>query len=143
MSKPTLKDVADAAGVSSTTASFVLAGKGRITPEIRRKVLETVAELGYQKVERFSSSPRPPKTLGVLFNISSEWVFTYHFIRPILDTIQKFCAEHDYLFVLVPLSQEMTPDQVLQQVLHQQCQGLFALHFGEEALFAKIGRAHV
>ena len=41
MAKVTLKDVADASGVSITTASFVMTGKGRISPEIRQKVLDS------------------------------------------------------------------------------------------------------
>lgn len=44
----TINDVADAAGVSITTVSHALNGKGRISDETRRRVAETATELGYR-----------------------------------------------------------------------------------------------
>lgn len=46
--RATSRDVARLAGVSQTTVSYVLAGKGRISPETRRRVLEATEELRYQ-----------------------------------------------------------------------------------------------
>ncbi|WP_454299277.1 LacI family DNA-binding transcriptional regulator [Salana multivorans] len=46
--RATSKDVARLAGVSQTTVSYVLAGKGRISPETRRRVVEASEELRYQ-----------------------------------------------------------------------------------------------
>ena len=43
----TIGDVARAAGVSRSTASYALSGKRAITPAVRAKVLEAVQELGY------------------------------------------------------------------------------------------------
>lgn len=48
---PTLKDVAQQAGVSVTTASIVMNGKseeGRISPETAHRVLQTAEELNYR-----------------------------------------------------------------------------------------------
>ena len=50
MAKTTLKDVADQAGVSMTTASFAFSGKGRISTEVRDRILRTAKELGYNRV---------------------------------------------------------------------------------------------
>ena len=44
----TIKDVASAAGVSPTTVSDSLAGKGRIPDETRQRVREIADELGYR-----------------------------------------------------------------------------------------------
>lgn len=44
-----MKDIADAAGVSITTVSFVLNGKGNISPETRDRVLQVVKEKGYTR----------------------------------------------------------------------------------------------
>lgn len=44
----TINDVADAAGVSITTVSHSLNGKGRISPETRRRVAKVAAGLGYR-----------------------------------------------------------------------------------------------
>jgi DNA-binding LacI/PurR family transcriptional regulator len=46
-SRPTLVDVARAAGVSRATASRVINQQPRVAPEVRQRVLEVVAELDY------------------------------------------------------------------------------------------------
>lgn len=43
-----IRDVADAAGVSPTTVSHALSGKGRISEQTRIRVTETAAKLGYR-----------------------------------------------------------------------------------------------
>jgi DNA-binding LacI/PurR family transcriptional regulator len=47
-SRPTIRDVARAASVSLTTVSDVVNGKGRVDPDTRARVLQTVAKLGYR-----------------------------------------------------------------------------------------------
>lgn len=49
MAKPRLKDIARVAGVSETTVSFVLAGKGNISAEVRERVIRTAKQMGYRK----------------------------------------------------------------------------------------------
>ncbi|PWJ27322.1 LacI family transcriptional regulator [Branchiibius hedensis] len=44
----TIRDVASAAGVSATTVSHVLSGNGRVHPETRARVNDTVEQLGYR-----------------------------------------------------------------------------------------------
>jgi len=44
----TIKDVAEAAGVSPTTVSHVLNNRGRIAEETRERVLEVVSQFGYK-----------------------------------------------------------------------------------------------
>lgn len=44
----TLQDIADRLGVSRSTASFAITGRGRVSDEMRRRVLEVAAELGYR-----------------------------------------------------------------------------------------------
>jgi DNA-binding LacI/PurR family transcriptional regulator len=47
-SRPTIHDVAKAAGVSVTTVSHALNGKGRVDPETRALVGQVVRQLGYR-----------------------------------------------------------------------------------------------
>jgi DNA-binding LacI/PurR family transcriptional regulator len=47
-SRPTIRDVAKAAGVSVTTVSHALNGKGRVDPETRALVGRVVRQLGYR-----------------------------------------------------------------------------------------------
>jgi LacI family transcriptional regulator len=46
---PTIKDVAEAAGVSSATVSYVLNNLNKVTPEVDEHVRRVAAELGYQR----------------------------------------------------------------------------------------------
>jgi DNA-binding LacI/PurR family transcriptional regulator len=46
--RPTIRDVAKAAGVSVTTVSHALNGKGRVDPATRTLVAEVVRDLGYR-----------------------------------------------------------------------------------------------
>lgn len=48
-SRVRIEDVAQAAGVSTATVSFVLAGKTAVAPATRARVLEAVAQLGYRR----------------------------------------------------------------------------------------------
>ena len=45
----TLRDVAEAAGVSLATASAALAGQGRMTAQTRERIVQTAAELKYSR----------------------------------------------------------------------------------------------
>lgn len=45
--RPTIKDVAEAAGVSRSTVSRALTGRGYAAPDVRERVLRAAAELGY------------------------------------------------------------------------------------------------
>lgn len=45
--QPTMKDVAELAGTSTSTVSRVLSGRGAVSPELQRKVMELVRETGY------------------------------------------------------------------------------------------------
>lgn len=44
----TLQDIADRLGVSRSTASFAITGRGRVSEDMRRRVLAVAAELGYR-----------------------------------------------------------------------------------------------
>lgn len=47
-SKITINDIADALGISKTTVSRAISGKGRVGPETRQKVLDYIAERHYK-----------------------------------------------------------------------------------------------
>ncbi|MEQ1859481.1 MAG: LacI family DNA-binding transcriptional regulator [Chthoniobacteraceae bacterium] len=78
--RPTLQQVADAAGVGKSTASLALRDDTRLLPETRRRVQEAAAQLGYRANATVAAlmaqlrSHRTPKyqaTLGLL-NVSTE-----------------------------------------------------------------------
>jgi DNA-binding LacI/PurR family transcriptional regulator len=73
VSRPTIHDVAKAAGVSVTTVSHALNGKGRVDPQTRARVAQVVRRLGY-RANRHARGLRSGRSgsLGLLLPLSED-----------------------------------------------------------------------
>ena len=138
MAKVTLKTVAEAAGVSITTASFAITGKGRISPEVRQKVLEAADSLGYRKAVVASSDERAAQVIGILLNIDPEWTVVFGFIRPILESIDSYYSARGYTVALIPINENLSADELFRRINSLGCRGLYSIHYGNEPLFTKL-----
>ena len=137
MKKATLRSIADAAGVSVTTASLVLSGKGRISETVRQTVLDTAASLAYDR-KLALAPPGKRFSVGVLLNLDPHWSFVWGFIRPIIAGIERIFVDKGYDVVLVPIY-DPQPDSTLEdRITHGGYKGLFSLHFVDEQLFSTL-----
>lgn len=69
--RPTMRDVANAAGVSLMTVSRVVGGEARVAPETAARVEQAVRELGYQRddiARSLRSKDRASATVGVVLD---------------------------------------------------------------------------
>ena len=137
MKKPTLKDIAQAADVSVTTASLVLSGKGRISESVRRQILDAAARLGYGR-RRFGDGTGSRPVVGVLFNIDERWAFTWRFLRPIVAEIDAYFSARSHSVAMIPISIGMADSEIERRVTDEGCTALFSLHYGSEPLFSSL-----
>lgn len=91
----TIKDIADAAGVSSATVSRILNYDTslNVTDETRRRVLEIANNLNYQKKSR--SSAKPSCSLGIVQWFSPEQETEDSYFLLIRQGIEAYCANRD------------------------------------------------
>ena len=135
--KPRLKDVAVAAGVSLTTASLALSGKGRISEEVRDKVLRAVERLGYVRKDR----PRRPgaiSNLGVLHSIDYEWGFIWVFLRPLVEEIEENMRALGITTVLIPIKKSDATGEIVEKIRKADVRAVVALHYGNAELFTTL-----
>ncbi len=93
---PTLKDVAERAGVSYATVSRVLANKPHIREETRQRVLQAVQEIGYRpnRVAR-SLQSQSSQIIGVIVSD-----IVYDFFPPLVRAIEDYVSRHDFALFL-------------------------------------------
>lgn len=134
---PKLKDVAEAAGVSLTTASLALSGKGRISEEVRRKVMQAVEELGYVRKNRHNEV-QPGRNVGIFHSIDYEWGFIWVFIRPIVEEIEQNMRGMGLTTVLIPIKKSDSNEEVLGKIREANVQAVISLHYGNAEIFTTL-----
>ncbi|KRE71479.1 LacI family DNA-binding transcriptional regulator [Arthrobacter sp. Soil762] len=100
--RPTIKDVAERAGVSKSLVSLVLRDSPRVSAERRQRVLEVMEEMGYElNMAARSLATRSNGTIGVLVSdLHNPWAFdVVDAARPVLEE-----AGHTVLFSAVTAS---------------------------------------
>ena len=93
MKRPTQKDVARLAGVSRSTVSYVLNDQTRlkipISEETRQRVMQTIAELGYEPDARAQSLIRGnTRSVGVIIPVIDNPYF-WQMFSGISDALQE------------------------------------------------------
>ncbi len=129
-----LSDIALEAGVSVTTVSMALSGKGRISTEIRQKVQKSADKLGYVKKKRCSSE----SVWAVLVPMSEQWDSIWHFIRPVIDNITKTAVRNGIGCCIIPVYPEFTVSDVKSSLHHHKAASVFSIHFGNTELFESL-----
>lgn len=103
----TIKDVARRAGVSITTVSYVLNGKGNISEATRRAVLAAAEELHYHpNAHARHLRKRRTRTIGVFVGAMGGL-----FYEEILEGIHATILQTEYELIVVP--ETRTPSRIL------------------------------
>lgn len=100
MARPTLKDVAQRAGVTTATVSYTLSGKRPISEQTKRRVMEAIAELDYvPNLDARSLSMRDSKLIGVVVpqtEPGNRLMFQNAFYSEILGSIEYYARLEGY-----------------------------------------------
>jgi LacI family transcriptional regulator len=122
--RPSMQDVADLAGVSKTTVSFVInkVPGSNIPPETQERVWKAIRKLGYRP-NIMARGLRSSKTHTIGF-ITDEIATTPH-AGKILKGAQELAWEHEYLLLLVNTSgNQQMKTAAVDMMLDRQVDGI-------------------
>jgi DNA-binding LacI/PurR family transcriptional regulator len=104
MKRVSIQDIADAAGVSITTVSHALNGKGRMPDETRARIQRTADELGYRasKRARALATGRSYTLLMQIGGVGVGMLPDFSFFVEQVNTASATALERGYGLVVVP-----------------------------------------
>ncbi|MGI5133152.1 LacI family DNA-binding transcriptional regulator [Pseudonocardia sp. CA-107938] len=104
--RPTMRQVARAAGVSPMTVSYAYSQPGRVSPQIRERVMAAARELGYVGPDPTARSLRRGRvgTLGVVLGEHLGYAFDDPQAARFLGGVADVCAAEGVGLTLVPTS---------------------------------------
>lgn len=131
-----LKDVARKARVSVATVSLVLADKGRISQEVRGRVREAAASLGYRPRSPGRSRSAGAATVGIL--CAEDRQYEWNFIRPTILELEHALRQRGQTPVLIPSASRGEPEKTVQHVQESGVRAVFSLQITAGAVFSGL-----
>jgi len=131
-----LKDVARKARVSVATVSLVLAGKGRISEEVRGRVREAAASLGYRPRRAAAGRPGGNGTVGIL--CAEDRQYEWNFIRPTILELEHAMRQRGHMPVLIPAASRADHEKTVQHVRDAGVRAVFSLQISDGAVFSGL-----
>lgn len=149
---PTLKEIAQLAGVSRSTVSRVINDEPKVRAEVRQRVWRVVKELGYHpNAAARSLVSRSSQTLGVVIPETLDTVFVNPFFPSVLRGIAEAINENKYHLMLSMIRGPMQDDFYRRALRGQMLDGVIIVSALADAplisrlvrdrmLFVSIGR---
>ena len=100
----TMKDIADALGMSISTVSRALSNKGRIGEETRSLVFEQARKMGY--AVRSPTGRRVPANIGIVFSKRLNSLTQDPFYSTVMVGVEQECSKYNYQVVFLTIDQE-------------------------------------
>ncbi|BCL78415.1 LacI family DNA-binding transcriptional regulator [Ktedonobacteria bacterium brp13] len=108
-----IKEVAEAAGVSTATVSRVLSNGQHVRPEVRQRVMEAVASLQYRpNLVARSLRSQQSKTLGLIVSDIRNPFFT-----SISRAVEDIAYASGYSVLLCNTDEDLEKEQIYLQVM--------------------------
>lgn len=120
--RPTMEDVAAAAGVSRALVSIVFRQAPGASEETRARVMAAAAGLGYEPDRRASRLGRSrTRMIGVVFDFAGD------FHAEVIDGIYRAATRHGYEVVLSPITPHRSEQAAIGAVLGERCEGVILI----------------
>jgi DNA-binding LacI/PurR family transcriptional regulator len=143
--RPTLEVVAERAGVSRATASRVVNGSSRVSPEAHAAVTRAVSALGYvpNRAAR-SLATRRTDTLVLIVHERPDTVFEDPFFANVLRGVNVALSDTDLQLVLLHVRGDQQRDRAMRYIRNGHVDGalLISLH-GEDPMPIAIKAAGI
>ena len=142
MKRTTLKDVADAAGISIAAVSMILSGKGKISAGVSDKVRSIASELGYErKPSREASGKKNFKYVAILQQeaVSFLWNFSIPFVLLLEDAVLK-AGKNPIVF---HVQKRNTTKMLFKEIMGAKVGAVFSLHYVDKDLFRDLEAAGI
>src|SRR4051794_24788393 len=120
--RPTVREVAQEAGVSLATVSLVLNNKPGVGMETRERVLHIIARLGYQ---RRGEQPAAPSVIGLLIERLPVPAYSDPTVGMMIHGIESEASRRGYHVLLASLEAGVT--ELPAMVTERQAAGLVVL----------------
>lgn len=145
MRRATLKDVADLAGVSKATVSYILNdAKKTISPETRDRVQKAIEELGYiPNIGAASLSNNCSKLIGVVIpqtEPGSELMFKNSFYSEILSAIEYEARKRGYHIII---SATDVNESYMRLVVERNLDGVIAIGMYPDNFYRQFKKIEV
>ena len=131
----TIKDIAARSGVSKTTVSFALNDPRRISEKTRKRVLEAVAELGYEpdSVARALATKRLG-AIGLLLPQSLPEALENPYLCELMRGIGEVCEDHGLALSMLPPIRGMVEEAARRAAVD----AILAIGLGPDTEVSKI-----
>ena len=133
--EPRLVDVAKAAGVSVSSASLALSGKGRISDEVRARIVEAAENLGYRPATK---NRQKDGVIAVLALMDRSWAYALGMNQLILDSLSRSLVSTGREICIVPVFEDDPADRIWKRVLALGVDSVFSIHYGNADLFSRF-----
>src|SRR5690554_5123430 len=118
MTNLTLEEIGRRAGVSRSTVSRVINNHGSVSPEVRRRVLEVIAQTGYQPhAAARSLAARRTNVIGLVIPRTVQAFFADPYFPRLIQGIAQACNAHEYTLSLFMFYTEAEEKDLYPRVL--------------------------
>jgi DNA-binding LacI/PurR family transcriptional regulator len=138
----TLKDIAEAAGISVAAVSMILSGKGNISPGQVSRVRSLAEEMGYSRRARGSESgTRRFKYVSILQ--SEDFPYLWNFSQPFATYLEEEVIRMGYYPIILHVPATATAMTTFKEITGARVGAVFAIHYADPALFEDLEKAGI